>query len=94
MGILRDLSRAIKGLFRSERAGEMCPRCGKEELTVRRERVYTGLIEREDGGYGRPASFESGDSSVIYETREQILCARCGYRGRAILVIDDGESER
>ncbi len=94
MGILRDLSKAINGLFHNEREGDVCARCGKAELIVKRERVYARLIEREGGGYVQPAPFESADSPVIYETRDQLLCPQCGYRGRAIILSDDGESER
>ncbi len=94
MGILRDLSKAIKGLFHSEREGDMCPRCREGRLTVKRERVYTRLIEYE-GDYAKPAPFEPGDPSYrLYETRDQILCAHCGYRGRATIASDAGESER
>jgi DNA-directed RNA polymerase subunit RPC12/RpoP len=89
MGILQDLSKAVKSLFHSEREGDRCPRCEKERLMVKRERVYVRLIERSD--YRQAAPFESNDSSAIYETRDQILCARCGYRGRAVIAHDDGE---
>lgn len=95
MGILRDLSKAIKGLFYNEREGDVCPRRRKEELIIKRERVYGRLIEREGGSYAQPSPFEPTDSpDMIYETRDQIFCSHCGYRGRAIIAHDDGESER
>ena len=91
MEILRDISRAIKGLFHREREGGRCPRCGAGKQVVECERVYTRFIVYEDGSE-QPARFDSLDR--IYKTRDQILCARCGYRWRAIAASDDGKSER
>ena len=82
-------------LLKKHVVGDVCPRCKRAALLLRRDRRYAYTEEHYGGGYAHASSFRSGEPREHdYQVVEQIVCPNCGYRGRAVIVSCETEQEQ